>query len=949
MATERELEILKEIEARMSRLDAADKASYERKLQQAKEVENQNARYEKQEKILKQINIELDDISRESDTTRGITNDILSDLTKSNVQLKHQKNIASALNKIAYQTLSTRMGEMDINKKSLENFQQQAGVRRSILQGRQQELKSNQNRNKSQERELNTVNDLLGRLKSTEEVNDRILKTDQRIESSIGNTAGLLKGLDKSLQKAGFGSLGIASAFAKTKREAQELEFTTGKIQKGTQLLGKFAKNVFDNFKDGLSTTKLLELAILAVYKAMVFIDSNSGKLAKNLGTSNEKARELVSNFNEMSMQTGNIFINTANLTEAFNQLTGALGVTAVSSAKLLENQVELTKQAGYSVESATQLAKLGAIQGTDSKGVLQNFLGQAEALNLQNNTSINSKALAESALKTSKATLLSLRGQGKSLAGAAFEAKKLGLELSQIEGIADSLLNIESSIAAEFEAEVITGKQLNLERARFYALTNNIEGLSKEIAKNVGSTADFAKMNRIEQEAIAKSVGMSRDSLGEMLFEQEALSKLSAKQGEDAQAAFNRTVKEKGMKEAIRQLGDAQLKDQLQANNVQERFTASMQKLQTLFLNLAEPLMPVVDAFVSILGTVGGLVARFTPLLGFLVKAYALVKGIGLAFKGIQMTRAAIFSLGKQQLATDIASKNTTAIQNTYLKVKEAFTNRGYVAAKAAYILEKIGLINAKQLAYWKGRETFFSKAKNRNLGTTAMYEKASLLSSIRRNIADKVGVATAKIRSITEKGTLSTYIAQGIAKAFNNVKDRIALGIAAAKTVAETTILGSMIAQGAAAIVSIARQGILLGITVAKAAAEFAAATAGTLGIGTGPLIALAAIAAAAVGGIIYSMVDDAKFEPKTPGYGKRELHDEGKITLFNDSDTIVAGTDLDKRSKNPPAAQPSTQFNQSLDYEKLAITLGGVINDKQVTLSYTDFAQKTRPVFG
>ena len=98
MATERELEILKEIEARMSRLDAAVKASYERKLQQAKEVENQNARYEKQEKILKQINIELDDISRESDTTRGITNDILSDLTKSNVQLKHQKNIASALN-----------------------------------------------------------------------------------------------------------------------------------------------------------------------------------------------------------------------------------------------------------------------------------------------------------------------------------------------------------------------------------------------------------------------------------------------------------------------------------------------------------------------------------------------------------------------------------------------------------------------------------------------------------------------------------------------------------------------------------------------------------------------------------------------------------------------------------------------------------------------------------
>ena len=417
---------------------------------------------------------------------------------------------------------------------------------------------------------------------------------------------------------------------------------------------------------------------------------------------------------------------------------------------------------------------------------------------------------------------------------------------------------------------------------------------------------------------------------------------------GEDAQAAFNRTVKEKGMKEAMRQLGDAQLKDQLQANNVQERFTAAMQKLQTLFLNLAEPLMPVVDAFVSILGTVSSVVARFTPLLGFLVKAYALVKGIGLAFKGIQMTRAAIFSLGKQQLATDIASKNTTALQNTYLKVKEAFTNRGYVAAKAAYILEKIGLINAKQLSYWKGRETFFSKAKNRNLAIARVHEKASLLSSIKKNIQDKIGVATARVRSATEKGTLGTYLAQGVAKVFNNLKDRIALGIGVARGVAETTILGSMIAQGAATLVQIARQGILLAVTAAKAVAEFAAATAATLGIGTGPLIALAAVAAATVGGIIFALADDAKFEPKAPGYGKRELHDEGKITLFNDKDTIVAGTDLDKRSKNPRSSQPSTQFNQSLDYEKLAMTLGGVINNKQVTLSYSDFAQKTRPVF-
>jgi hypothetical protein len=49
-----------------------------------------------------------------------------------------------------------------------------------------------------------------------------------------------------------------------------------------------------------------------------------------------------------------------------------------------------------------------------------------------------------------------------------------LGLNLTQVDKIAEGLLDIEQSLTAEFEAEVITGKQLNLERARFFALTNH-------------------------------------------------------------------------------------------------------------------------------------------------------------------------------------------------------------------------------------------------------------------------------------------------------------------------------------------------------------------------------------------------------------------------------------------------------------------------------------------
>ena len=84
---------------------------------------------------------------------------------------------------------------------------------------------------------------------------------------------------------------------------------------------------------------------------------------------------------------------------------------------------------------------------------------------------------------------------------------------------MADGLLDIESSLTAEFEAEVISGRQLNLERARFFALTNDIAGVGREIEAQGITQESFAKATRIEQEALAKAVGLSRDQLGESLI----------------------------------------------------------------------------------------------------------------------------------------------------------------------------------------------------------------------------------------------------------------------------------------------------------------------------------------------------------------------------------------------------------------------------------------------
>ena len=94
--------------------------------------------------------------------------------------------------------------------------------------------------------------------------------------------------------------------------------------------------------------------------------------------------------------------------------------------------------------------------------------------------------------------------------ARAAVEAAKVGSSLSGILGAADKLLDFESSISAQFEAQVLTGKQINLEKARQLSLDGDIAGLTNEIQSIVGQVGDIQSLNVIQRGKIAEAIGIS-------------------------------------------------------------------------------------------------------------------------------------------------------------------------------------------------------------------------------------------------------------------------------------------------------------------------------------------------------------------------------------------------------------------------------------------------------
>jgi hypothetical protein len=118
------------------------------------------------------------------------------------------------------------------------------------------------------------------------------------------------------------------------------------------------------------------------------------------------------------------------------------------------------------------------------------------------------------------------------------------------VDDIAASLTDFQSSISNELEAELLTGKDLNLEKARELALNNDLEGVSKELFKNSSDIAEFGKMNRIQQESYAKALGMTKDQLAKMAYNKALEAGMTEKQASAAAGVNAEEMKRVAMQE---------------------------------------------------------------------------------------------------------------------------------------------------------------------------------------------------------------------------------------------------------------------------------------------------------------------------------------------------------------------------------------------------------------
>lgn len=542
----------------------------------------------KQIKDYKSIDGINKDIAKNSDLAKK-ANEQADDLLRG--KEKAVENILGNNSKIAeiQNELMTLSGEEAANKKlELASIEQQNKALIDGLTPREQQGLLM----KVQADGLEKQNDLLEKQK------DKVREVNKR----LGASGGIIKGATKL-----FRGLGIDSAADQMGGLQEELQGMAEKGKSSGDIMKKAFTGSIDSLKEGLkdplTQITLLGAIGIGIFKSLINLaleaDKSFGQIVKQTGLQNDAALKVRNNISEQAAATDNLFINSKNLTESFNTLTQQTGMLADFGGQTLETFTSLNKQLGLSEKGATRLTMQARMQGKNTERVLENTVGVVNQINKQNKSALSAKEILNDVSEVSADLAVSLGQNPEAIAEAAAQAKLLGLNMEEVAGIADGLLKIESSLQAEMEAELILGKNLNLEKARSLALDNDMAGLAEELRNQEEVLLAFRTGNRIEQEAAAKALGMSREQMAQIIQQQDYLS-LSQ---EEYTAAYGE-----------------QSYEQMQQLDAQEKMNASMEQFKQAMADVAVQMIPIVEGianFISGLAKAKGGAGALVAILG--------------------------------------------------------------------------------------------------------------------------------------------------------------------------------------------------------------------------------------------------------------------------------------------------------------------------------------------
>ena len=471
--------------------------------------------------------------------------------------------------------------------------------------------------------------------------------------------AGLFLGAAKALNSALQGTIKMFRDGMVGGMKALGGELAEGPIQNLTKPISGFLEKI--PFVGGLLGGVVDMMATFMDYAMNA--NSQFVKMGRELGLSADESQKLANNFSNYANSTDDVFVTSKKLYEAQIGLSKQLGTTSILSNEILSTNIRLKDVLGLEEDIQASIAQTSVITGKESANIVGNIIQQVQNLKLAGLATQDYKAVLKEVSNLGGYLGLTFAKYPEKITKAVLQTKAMGLELKQIDALADSFLDYESSISKEMEAQLLTGKDINLNKAREAFLNNDLVTAAEEITKQVGSTEEFLGMNRIAAESLASTFGMTRDTMADMLKKQQFLSKIGAKDGQSAQEQYELAKKKFATLQDITTEQEKQQYQALASGAANERLAALIEKIKQGFTDLISNsgVSKFIDKAIQFMSDPNAIAGFVNGLKDFFATVLEMTGSVVNGFSKV----ANIFLFGKNEIAEDYGDTFKDFAQN--------------------------------------------------------------------------------------------------------------------------------------------------------------------------------------------------------------------------------------------------------------------------------------------
>ncbi|NBW58486.1 hypothetical protein EBR43_12080, partial [bacterium] len=297
---------------------------------------------------------------------------------------------------------------------------------------------------------------VLSELNKSEDALKRQKKHQEDINKRMGLAGDAMKLFGGILDKLGVGSFLKMDKILDSMRKKAEDGGNRWKVL-GAGISQGF-KNIGSYLSDPLVVltgmagivTKLVKLA--TEYQAKTF------EIGKNLGVSVTKAEELRAKTEALANQNGKLGLTSTEILKTYQGMSDTLGMMAPENEEFLQTSTMLERRIGASAESMLELQLYSAKTGKTMMSSYASVVGAGKAEAARLKVAMSEKQILDAVSKSSATIHLNFKGSLAAMSKAVVQAQKMGLSLDKINKIGEGMLDFESSISKEMEAQLLTG-----------------------------------------------------------------------------------------------------------------------------------------------------------------------------------------------------------------------------------------------------------------------------------------------------------------------------------------------------------------------------------------------------------------------------------------------------------------------------------------------------------